>query len=181
MNQAHYVISAVGKNRTGIVADVSEVIFDSDCNIEDSQMSLLGDQFALLTLVSAADTVDLSVLSDGCDRLMDEKGIRAAVFPVDARRCHIRHETRPANYKMQVVGTDRSGIVCKTSRVLALGEVDILDLTTHTRCAPQSGSPVFTMDAQLDIPAHADVDALKQNLSTLSDELVVEISLRPVA
>jgi len=48
----YYVLSAIGKDRPGIVADVSELIFECGCNLEDSSMTLLGDHFALLVVLS---------------------------------------------------------------------------------------------------------------------------------
>ena len=181
MSKAHYVVTAVGENRTGIVADISEVIFLSDCNIEDSQMSLLGDQFALLTLVSTKNEAAAQALSTACERLKAKNGMTVALFPVSARRSHPYQQVLNANFKLRVVGMDRSGIVCRTSRILADRAVDIIDLTTHVTRAPESGSPVFTLEAHLGIPGEADVDGLQRELKALSDELVVDILLYPMA
>ncbi|MGZ3592030.1 MAG: ACT domain-containing protein, partial [Thermodesulfobacteriota bacterium] len=50
--KTYFILSAVGKDRPGIVSDVSEVIYDCGGNIEDSSMSLLRNHFALLLLFS---------------------------------------------------------------------------------------------------------------------------------
>ena len=39
--KTYYILSALGKDRPGIVADVSEVIYKCGGNIEDSSISLL--------------------------------------------------------------------------------------------------------------------------------------------
>ena len=51
--KSYYILSAIGKDRPGIVADVSEAIYECGGNIEDSNMGLLRTHFALLTLFSA--------------------------------------------------------------------------------------------------------------------------------
>ena len=51
--KCYYILSAIGKDRPGIVADVSEVIYECGGNIEDSNMGLLRSHFALLILFSA--------------------------------------------------------------------------------------------------------------------------------
>ena len=51
--KSYYILSAIGKDRPGIVADVSEVIYECGGNIEDSNMGLLRTHFALLILFSA--------------------------------------------------------------------------------------------------------------------------------
>ena len=50
--KTYFILSAIGKDRPGIVADVSEVIYGCGGNIEDSSMSLLRNHFALLLLFS---------------------------------------------------------------------------------------------------------------------------------
>jgi len=47
----YLVISALGKDRPGIVDQLSKVILDHDCNIVDSRMTVLGGEFAILMMV----------------------------------------------------------------------------------------------------------------------------------
>ena len=47
----HLVISALGKDRPGIIDELSKAIYDLDCNITDSRMTVLGGEFAILLLV----------------------------------------------------------------------------------------------------------------------------------
>ena len=46
------VISAIGTDRTGVVQDISKVILGCGGNIEESRMTTLGSEFAVLMLVS---------------------------------------------------------------------------------------------------------------------------------
>jgi len=46
------VISALGVDRPGIVNDLSNIIYTNELNIEDSRMTVLGGEFAVLLLVS---------------------------------------------------------------------------------------------------------------------------------
>ncbi len=45
------LLSALGKDRPGIVAGISEVLVRADCNIEDSSMTRLGESFACMLVV----------------------------------------------------------------------------------------------------------------------------------
>ena len=47
-----FALSAIGRDRPGIVADLAELIYECDCNLEDSRMTLLGSEFAVLLLLS---------------------------------------------------------------------------------------------------------------------------------
>ncbi|MDZ7770885.1 MAG: ACT domain-containing protein [Woeseiaceae bacterium] len=46
------VLSAIGTDRPGVVNDLSKVILDCGGNIEESRMTALGTEFAMLLLVS---------------------------------------------------------------------------------------------------------------------------------
>ena len=48
----YFVFSALGKDRPGIVNQLSKAILDCGCNIEDSRMTVLGGEFALILMVS---------------------------------------------------------------------------------------------------------------------------------
>ena len=48
------VITALGEDRPGIVDELSNVLSTHQLNIEDSRMSVLGGEFAILMLVSGA-------------------------------------------------------------------------------------------------------------------------------
>mgnify|MGYP003446493178 FL=1 len=48
----YLVISALGKDRPGIVNLLAQAILEAGCNIQDSRMTVLGGEFALMLLVS---------------------------------------------------------------------------------------------------------------------------------
>ena len=47
----HLVISALGQDRPGIVDDFSRIIHELGCNISESRMAKLGEEFAILLMV----------------------------------------------------------------------------------------------------------------------------------
>jgi glycine cleavage system transcriptional repressor len=56
------VISAVGKDRPGIVAGVSKVLFEAGCNLEDSSMTILEGEFAMILVVSLPEALKIEQL-----------------------------------------------------------------------------------------------------------------------
>ena len=48
----YLVITASGEDKVGLVDRLSSKITESGCNIEESRMAVLGDQFALIMLIS---------------------------------------------------------------------------------------------------------------------------------
>jgi glycine cleavage system transcriptional repressor len=172
-----FVLSAIGRDRPGIVADVSELIYECGCNLEDSSMTLMGAHFALLVLLSGEKEEVSERLATGCKRLEWDKGLTVFLSPLDSRE-----ETFPLippepDYELGVVGLDRAGIVYRTSTLLASKGINILDLHTRVEPAPESGSPIFTMTMKIATPAELDRRGLRSELDRLEDELNVEVSL----
>ena len=47
-----FALSVVGVDRPGIVAEVSRVLFELGCNIEDSTCTILSGQFAMILVIA---------------------------------------------------------------------------------------------------------------------------------
>src|SRR3569832_866571 len=55
MSDNYLVISAIGKDRRGIVNTLSKAVLDSGCNISHSRMAVLGGEFAVILLIHGTD------------------------------------------------------------------------------------------------------------------------------
>jgi glycine cleavage system transcriptional repressor len=173
----YYALSAIGTDRPGIVADVAGVIYESGGNLEDSSMTVLGNQFALLILVSGSGEEFQFRLSAGCKRLEWEKRLSIFLTPVEESTGMPKVQQR-ANYELTTTGMDRVGIVYHVSRLLAEEGINIADMHTRIVPSPETGTPVFSMKVELQVPEEASRPALLEKLNRLSEKLAVEISLR---
>lgn len=169
-----FVMTAFGKDRVGFVADVTRLLYENDCNLEDTSMNLLEDEFTLSLLFSCTDEGVEERLSRECRRLEMEKGISAFI------RSLAPFEAGPRNEKtctLHIEGLDQSGIVYKTSQFLASRQLNILHLNSTAKPSPQSGAPMYTMDIQIQIPEGFSLNQLEDDLGKVADELQVDISL----
>jgi glycine cleavage system transcriptional repressor len=176
-----YALSAIGRDRPGIVADLAELIYECDCNLEDSSMTILGSEFAVLLLLSSADPNAEQRLSTGCKRLEWEKRLTVFFRPLDGEPVPYATRSRAHRYALQAVGVDRAGIVAKIARCLADHAVTIAEMTTQSRPEPESGTPIYTMRMQLDVPQQTDAATLGRRLQALGDELQVDVSFSPAS
>ena len=171
-----FALSAIGRDRPGIVADLAELIYECDCNLEDSSMTILGSEFAVLLLLSGESADVERRLSAGCKRLEWEKRLTVFFRPLDgdASRDPGRHATA---LQCVVSGVDKAGIVARVSRTLADQDVNITALHTQSRPEPESGTPIFTMRIDMAAPAGSDLRALRERLERVAAELHVELAL----
>ncbi len=173
-----FILSVIGSDRAGLVAELAQLIYECDANLEDSRMTILGSDFAVILLCSAnaADAGDR--LSVGAKRLEREHGLTILLRSLEG-------ETRPPVpapgtrlYRVGAVGEDRAGIVAGICRVLADRAVNIAELSSRSRPGP-GGSPHFEMTVTAEVPQNLDLDELRKALEEEADRLVIDVTLRP--
>jgi glycine cleavage system transcriptional repressor len=176
--KSYYILSAIGKDRPGIVADVSEVIYECGGNIEDSSMSLLRNHFALLLLFSTEREEVNQKLSAGLKRLEWEKKLTVFYSPIPLEEAHpkAKEETHP--FKITTSGVDHAGIVFKVCRLLANKAINIADMKTHRVLSAESGTPLFEMDIDIEVPVSISEVGLREDLHHLANDLMIDLVLR---
>lgn len=174
--EKEFIISAVGRNVTGIVAMVSRAIYRSGCNFEDSRMTLLGNHFTLMILVKATSEEMSADLTAACRQLQDTEDLSIKLFPLDSRD-HADIRRSEPNYEIRVKGDDRMGIVYRTSQLLASLNVNIAELETQVQYRKKDGTPVFNMRCRVVVPRELDGEALRKELRFLAEDLREVISL----
>ena len=170
-----FIMTAFGKDRPGIVADVTRILFDNDCNLEDTAMTMLADEFTLVLLFASKHPDIEQRLAEQCQKLAAEKGIIASVRPLQQRV-----EAAPGDFDtctLHVEGVDHSGIVYRISRHLADHALNILDLKSTMKQEPGSGTVFYLMDIRVQVPRGLALEELEQGLSSVADELNVDISV----
>lgn len=175
--QNRYIMTAFGKDRPGIVADVTELLYENNCNLEDTTMSMLAEEFTINLLFSSANNKIESTLHDECRKLEQEKSISAFIRPLERRRPSGQEGL--TTLTVHVEGMDQAGIVFKISRFLADNSLNILDLKSTVKTTPESGTALYLMDIHIQVPESTATKMLEEGLSIVAEELNVEITLGP--
>ncbi|MCP4110340.1 MAG: hypothetical protein GY749_33260 [Desulfobacteraceae bacterium] len=174
-----FLLTAFCEDRPGIVADISQVIYENGCNLEDSTMTSLAGEFAIILLfspLSAGEETDLKEkLSMECRRLEKEKGITAFIRPVSYEGGKPKTDYYSKN--LHVEGQDHAGIVFKVSRFLADSDINIATLNSEVKFSPESGSPIYSMELSIEIPPDVSLQTLEQGLNQIGDQLNVDITV----
>src|SRR5215471_465462 len=113
-----FALSAIGRDRPGIVADLAELIYECDCNLEESSMTVLGSEFAVL-LVLSGQGIDLERrLASACKQLEWEKRVTVFLRPLEGEPTRYRTGERVTPYELHATGMDKAGIVARVARCL---------------------------------------------------------------
>jgi glycine cleavage system transcriptional repressor len=170
----YVLLSGVGPDKPGIARTISGAAFTAGCSIEDSRMAVLGGEFAILVLIGGGKA-ELAKLSDSIPDLEKETGLTLAVRPTGERGAAKVKSGVP--YGISVVGMDRTGIVFRITELLARFGVNIDNLETEASNAPGTGTPMFRMSLEAEIPGDVPVRKLRAELADLCDELNMDFSL----
>ncbi len=175
-----FMISAVGPNVVGIVAQISREIQTCGCNFEDSGMNILGDHFALMMRVTGEGEDLFDKLNKTCDRLRQNAGFSFALFPLSPTTEGTLPQAPKPDYELRVKGIDKIGIVYRTSQLLASRGINIVNMQTILTASPDGGLPVFTMKSQIEVPENVNRENLRHDIESLAEDLHDVISLKRI-
>jgi glycine cleavage system transcriptional repressor len=161
-------ITVVGRDRPGIIADVSGILAGLGFNLTDSTMTLLRGHFAM-TLICAGDASDADVEA-ALEGLTADGGLLTTVRSVPVESGTGGSGT---SYLLTVHGADRLGIVAAVTRALAEYGGNITDLTTRL-----TGS-LYLLSAEVDVPSTVEVEDVVDRLDEVAHAMGVRVSLRP--
>jgi len=172
---SHLVISALGKDRSGIVDQLAKAIYELDCNITDSRMTVLGGEFAVLLLVEGPWN-QLAKLEGQVQELQDRLELTITTK---------RTEERDANasllpYGVDVVSLDHPGIVYSLASFFSEKKINIEEMTTSSYAAAHTGTPMFSVRMSIGIPANIHIAALRDEFMDFCDNMNIDAVLEPI-
>jgi len=174
-----FALSAIGRDRPGIVADLAGLIYECDCNLEDSSMTILGTEFAVLLLLTGEGDAIEPRLSAACKRLEWEKRLTVFFRPLEGEPVPYRASQRATSYALQAVGVDQAGIVAKVTRCLADFGINISEMQTQARPQAETGTPIFTMRIVMDVPEGVKERDVRERLDGIARALQIDLTLEP--
>jgi glycine cleavage system transcriptional repressor len=173
-----FILSAIGSDRPGLVAELAQLVYDCDANLEDSRMAILGSDFAVILLFSSSAADAANRLAVGAKRLERDHGLTILLRPLEATQRPSLPTPGTRLYRLEAIGEDRAGIVAGLCRVLADRSVNIAELTTRSRPGP-GGSPHYELAILAEVPENLDVRELREALESEGDRLVIDVALLP--
>lgn len=171
-------LTFIGKDRPGIIARVARAVFEAGGNVEDTTMTLLEGEFAMIMIASLPSRAK-EKLKVTLGRL--KKDWKIHFFWKTLLGKGVRGEKHPRGtqtYVVSVVGKDRTGIVYETSRILAEAGLNITDL--NSKVLGKGKKSVFVMALEVDIPEQFRLERLEPYWKRLRSRFKVDVTIRPL-
>ncbi len=165
------VISTIGCDRPGLVHELTEAVFSLGLSIEDSRMTVLGGEFAVLMSVVG----DEKALRELNKRLAEIAG--ASDFAYLFRNTSERIPRGNIPYQVRVVAMDHPGIVHGIASFYSARNINIRDLKTEMEHAAHTGTPIFNLTMTVEIPQGTKVAHLRSEFESFCEERDVDGTL----
>jgi len=173
---SHFALTVVGRDRPGIVSEVTEILFQLGCNIADSSCSILGGQFAMILILSHPE-------------FSSKEDFGEAFAPLEENNLSVLIRTlKPGGEKrldlygeicmISVYGADKPGIVFRVAKILGDHQINITDL--NTKLIGSDDRPVYVMMIEAVLPEDKTVEEIEQWMENVKKELEVDISVRSI-
>ena len=163
------VITAVGRDKPGIIAALTRAVLDLGGNLDDATMTRLHGAFATMVAARLPAGKTEEDARTALAPVASEMGLTVTVQSVPDE-----HQEAPPDTLLTVYGADKPGIVHAVASHLAARTINITDMDTRLAGTPES--PVYIMLLEAVV---GDLD-LSQDLADLRRELGVDISAQPL-
>ncbi len=166
----YYILIAIGEDKPGIVAKVTEILFKNGFNIEDSSMTRINNEFTIMLILKGEKYLD--VLKKEFESLEKEdltiilKEISKSIVEKERKKLPI--------FNIVVYGADKPGIVYKVSKLLADKGINISDLRT------EKINSLYIMFIEAEFPENVDILDFNNQIEKLKEELQVDIKVECV-
>jgi len=175
MDVEYVLLTVSGPDRPGIVAAIAEALLAAECNLEDSSMTQLRGEFAILLIVRLG-AGGVVALEEHIGPAAQGLGLAHALRPLGAVEVARPAASDRSPCLITVFGADHPGIVAPVARLLADHEVNVTDLSTEV--VGSADKPVYAMVIEAESPVP--VAELQASLATIASELACDISVKEI-
>jgi glycine cleavage system regulatory protein len=162
------VLTISGVDRAGLVERLADVVAAHGGNWTHSRMAHLAGRFVgLLELtVPSSNHTDLEMAL----RMIKDLDVMIATGELSS-------PPTLRLFDLEIVGTDRPGIVREVFKALAAAGVNVEELSTRTVSAPDSGVTLFEAQARLGCCPAVDQEQVRTALEEIAQDIMVDIRL----
>ncbi|MGH7956336.1 MAG: glycine cleavage system protein R [Opitutaceae bacterium] len=175
---ATLVMTVLGADRPGLVQMVAARVADHGGNWLESRMCRLGGQFAGILRVEVATDRREELLK--ALRTLEVNGLNVIVHPGEEVAVTAKETGEGALVAIELVGTDRPGILRSISGVFAAHGVNVEELASERINAPMDGGVLFQARATVFVPANVRLANVRIDLEKIAADLMVDLKLVPV-
>jgi glycine cleavage system transcriptional repressor len=144
-----FVLSVIGKDKPGILAKISTILFTHGCNIEDVSQTILQTEFASIFIVLNPADHPLDEIGSSLNAALGEMELSAHLRPMAASAPVPAAATEP--FVITTRGVDKPGTIAAVTEAIASLACNVV----HFRAiiTQEDGVDEMIMIFEVDVPA----------------------------
>lgn len=172
------ILTAVGPDRPGMAHALAQILADAGCNLEDTTMTRLAGEFAMILIVTPPSNLSLEELQARLAPLEQSHNLFInSRFIAKENSLESQEESEQApRFIVSAYGSEQSGLLAKLTGVFSEHNVNITDVQSRVA----SAGTVYVMFFEVQLPPTLDADFLQSELKKAAQEIGVTINLRPL-
>lgn len=168
------IITVLGKDRPGIIAQVSNDLFTLGCNLENVNQMILQNQFSGFFIVQAPEGILADQVQDALKTKSNGNGLTIHVHELASNG----EETDSSGeiFLITTIGPDQKGLVARFSSIIASFNANIVNLRAVFKGGSDPNANV--MSYQVCITDEVDTEALFAALREKAEKLELDIRIQ---
>lgn len=165
------VIAGLGPDRPGLVAELAHHVTSRGGNVEESRMAILGAEFGVMVVVSGSSD-EIAVIERDLPELEAKTKLGFLL-----RRT--KEPSKNGGLPCRIVATalDQEGIVHSLADSLRALGVNVVSLETSAYPAPESGAPLFRLEALVEVPRSVGLSTVRDAMAQIARKLDLDIEV----
>ena len=169
----YFAIFVLGTDSIGIVSDITKALFELGANINDSSHTIIGNQFAMLLLISTGPEQTTEKVQSLFNSICKERRLTVHTHQLSHEDIYRKRSDPGQLCVIHLYGADKPGIVYQVTNLLAKNNINITDLST--RRFGNENNPIYIMYLEAEVPYKVDTKKLGDDLNKIASSLNVEI------
>ncbi len=173
----YLVFTAIGTNQTGLVSELTGLVYECGCNVVDSKMAIFSSEFSMIMLLEGSQQA-LVQLESQLPVLALELDLLTMMKRTSPTRQAVELDDIEHHFVISIEGPDRAGTIKELTSLLADKEIDISSLRSELIKKPNQ----LYQTAQIEVCLN-DVSQLAQlesDIKKLSEKFEMEFSITSI-
>ncbi len=164
------ILTAIAKDRPGIVEEIAAVVTEHDANWVESSMLRLGGEFAGI--------VQLTVPEPNKEQLINGlMALRENGITIEYKLDQLAEEISGRRAGIELTGLDHKGIVREITSMLAGLGISIDQFESSIFTASMAGEHMFHARAEIRLPDDVSLEQLQTEAEKIANDIMVDIEL----
>ena len=171
----YLVISIIASDSPGLAETFSRITSQNNCNIEDSLMAVMGNEFSATILVSGtSDEINQ------CETAITDYAEQAGHLVICKQTQENPGSDTSRPYAIHTLSLDAPGIIRNITDFMQQRDINISNLVTNSYKAPHTGAPMLEVQLTANIPAAMHIAQMREEFADFCDELHIDAAFDPI-